>query len=58
MNWSFLGWKKATEEELVEERDALMRSEYFDPIERCPEKIDELFDALNRVCESFLISDV
>jgi hypothetical protein len=28
----------------------IMRSEYFDPIERFPEKIDELLGALNWVC--------
>jgi hypothetical protein len=27
-----------------------MRSEYFDPIEHFPEKIDQLLNALNRVC--------
>ena len=46
----FLGLKKATEEEMQEVRDARMRSEYHDPIERFPEKIDQLLDALNRVC--------
>ena len=45
-----LGFEKATEEVLQEERDAIMRSQYHDPIERFPEKIDELLDALNRVC--------
>jgi hypothetical protein len=35
--------------ELQEERDALMRSEYHDPIERFPEKIDQLLEALNQV---------
>lgn len=51
-NWDrtiFVGVKKPSEEELNEERDALMRSEYFDPIERFPEKIDQLLDAINRV---------
>jgi hypothetical protein len=38
-----------SEEEIHEERDALMRSEYFDPIERFPDRIDQLLDALNRV---------
>ena len=46
----FLGWKRATEEEMQEVRDARMRSEYYDPIERFPERIDQLLDALNRVC--------
>jgi hypothetical protein len=47
--------KKATEEEIQEERDAVMRSQYFDPIERFPEKIDQLLDAINRVCLNFII---
>ncbi len=42
--------QKPSEEEIHEERDVIMRSEYFDPIERFPEKIDELLGALNRVC--------
>jgi hypothetical protein len=42
--------KKLTEEEMQEERDGIMRSEYFDPIERFPEKMDQLLDAINRVC--------
>ncbi len=40
---------------MYEERDALMRSEYFDPIERFPDKIDQLLDALNRVCRTLFI---
>ncbi len=48
-----LGWKKVTEEEIQEQQDATMHSQYFDPIERFPERIDHLLDALNRVC-SFL----
>ncbi len=48
MNLS-LGIWKPSELELQEERDALMRSEYHDPIERFPEKIDQLLEALNRV---------
>ncbi len=50
-----LGWKKATEEEIQEQQDAIMRSQYFDPIERFPERIDQLLDALNRVCFIFII---
>jgi hypothetical protein len=42
--------KKRSKEEIHEERDALMRNEYFDPIERFPEKIDQLLNALNQVC--------
>ena len=52
----FLGLKRATEEEMQEERDARMRSEYHDPIERFPEKIDQLLDALNRVCRLIRVS--
>jgi hypothetical protein len=44
-----VGLKKQTEEEIHEERDALMRSTYHDPIEQFPHKIDQLLDALNRV---------
>ncbi len=50
-----LGLKKATEEEIQEERDAIMRSEYFDPIERFPERMDQLLDAINRVCRILMI---
>ena len=31
-----------------------MRSQYFDPIEHFPERIDQLLDALNRVCSSLV----
>ena len=41
---------------MYEERDALMRSEYHDPIERFPGKMDQLLDALNRVCLSVIVS--
>ncbi len=51
-----LGLKKRTEEEIHEERDAQMRTEYFNPIERFPEKIDELLHALNQVCLTFIMS--
>ncbi len=47
--------KKPTEEEMQEERDAIMRSEYFDPIERFPERMDQLLDAINRVCRILMI---
>jgi hypothetical protein len=50
----FLGWRKRTEEEIHEERDAVMRSEYFDPIEHFPDRIDQLLDAINRVYLSFI----
>jgi hypothetical protein len=41
--------KKPSKSEIHEEWDAAMRAEYFDPIERFPEKIDQLLNALNRV---------
>jgi hypothetical protein len=44
-----LGLKQLSEEELHEERDKHMRSEYYDPIERFPDRIDQLFEGLNRV---------
>lgn len=34
---------------MFEIRDAQMRSQYIDPIEDFPNKIDQLLDALNRV---------
>lgn len=45
----FLGLKKLTEEDLQEQNDSIMRSEYKDPVEQLPDKIDELFTALNTV---------
>jgi hypothetical protein len=51
-----VGLKKQTEEEIHEERDALMRLKYHNPIEQFPHKIDQLLDALNRVC--FIPRDV
>jgi hypothetical protein len=41
--------------EMLEERDEVMRNKYHDPIERFPDKIGQLLDALNRVC-SFILS--
>jgi hypothetical protein len=32
--------RKRTEEEVHEKRDGMIRVEYFDPIERFPERID------------------
>jgi len=52
----FVNWKKQSEEKVHEERDAVMRSEYFDSIERFPEKIDQLLDAFNNVCFTPIIS--
>ncbi|UJR21041.1 hypothetical protein I4U23_024141 [Adineta vaga] len=48
----FLHWTgliQLNEDEVRIERDTMMRSEYYDSIERFPEKIDQLLDALNRV---------
>ena len=45
-----LGLRKPTQEEIYLERDERMRSEYFDPIERFPERMDQLLDVINRVC--------
>ncbi len=50
-----LGIWQPSELELQEERDALMRSEYYDPIKRFPEKIDQLLEALNQVRFNFLM---
>lgn len=57
----FLRWtglKKASEEELYEERDVRMRSKYLDTIECLPEKIDQLLDALNQVGVILILSFV
>ena len=48
------GLSKPTEMELFQERDARMRGEYYDPIERFPEKIDQLLAVINRVCRRLL----
>ncbi len=53
----FLRWtglKKPTELELAEERDARMRSKYMDPIEYFPDKVDQLFETLDRVCSNLI----
>ena len=44
-----LGLKKPSGGEIVEERDAQMRSQYIDPIEHFPNKIDQLLTVLTRV---------
>ncbi|CAF4036598.1 unnamed protein product, partial [Adineta steineri] len=43
------GLQKITDEEIQEERDTIMRSEYLHPIENFPEKIDQFLDAINRL---------
>jgi hypothetical protein len=45
-----LGWKKPNESEILDVRDAEMRSQDLDPIENFPNKIDQLLYALNPVC--------
>jgi hypothetical protein len=42
--------KKPNELEIYAARDAAMPSQYMNPIENFPNKIDQLLDALNRVC--------
>jgi len=50
-----LGIKKRTKSEIYEEWDAKMRSQYYDPIERFPEKIDELLQVFDRVNLFYLL---
>ncbi|UJR13336.1 hypothetical protein I4U23_000354 [Adineta vaga] len=47
MQWT--GLKKITEEDVQTQKDERMRSEYYDPIEKFPDKIDQLLDALNKI---------
>jgi hypothetical protein len=51
----FLGIWKPSKLEVQNERDVLIHSECHNPIERFPEKIDQLLEALNRVCFHFLM---
>ena len=53
-----LGLRKATQEEIREGYDARMRQEYFHPIERFPERIDQLLDVINRVCLQYSLSSI
>ena len=46
---NILGWTKPSENEIHAERDALMRSQFFDPIENFPDRIDQLLDVIIRV---------
>jgi hypothetical protein len=50
-----LGLKKQTEAEIQEEREAVMHLQYFDPVKNFPEKIDQLLEALNRVCLAIIM---
>ncbi|CAF1460939.1 unnamed protein product [Adineta steineri] len=48
----FLRWtglKRLNQEEIQEERDCRMRSQYFDPIENFPDKIDQLLEAIDKI---------
>jgi hypothetical protein len=47
---NILGLKKPSAEEILEERDSQMRSQYFDPIENFPDRIDQLLESISRVC--------
>ena len=49
-----LGLRTVTEEDIYSERHARMRGEYYDPIERFPDKMDQLLEAFNRVCRRFV----
>ena len=51
-SWWFcrLGLRKVATEERYEERDARMRSQYLNPMELLPVRIDQLFVTLNQVC--------
>ena len=46
-----LGLQKSTDDEIYLQNDEQMRSEYSDPVEIFPVKIDQLLNALNKVCE-------
>jgi hypothetical protein len=49
---NILGLKKATnEEEIFEERDSRMCSQYFDPIEHFPDRIDQFLFRFTSVKE-------
>ncbi|CAF1158667.1 unnamed protein product [Adineta steineri] len=47
LRWS--GLKKLNQEEIQEERDCRMHSQYFDPIENFPDRMDEFLQALNKI---------
>ena len=51
-----IGLGRSDEVQQFIERDEQMRSKYVDPIEQFPEKIDQLFEALNRVSSDHLIA--
>ncbi|UJR16871.1 hypothetical protein I4U23_003769 [Adineta vaga] len=43
------GLRKLGKDDIQEEKDVVMRSQYNDPIECFPERMDRLLDALNRI---------
>ncbi|CAF0849209.1 unnamed protein product [Adineta steineri] len=48
----FLRWtglKKLNQSEIQEERDCRMRSQYFDPIQNFPDRIDQLLEAFDKI---------
>ncbi|CAF1417311.1 unnamed protein product, partial [Adineta steineri] len=48
----FLRWtglKRLNQEEIQEERDSRMRSQYFDPIENFSDRIDQLLEAVDKI---------
>jgi hypothetical protein len=45
-----LGLKKLSESEIQEERDVRMRSLYLDPMVNFSDRVDQLLEALQRVC--------
>ncbi|CAF0990669.1 unnamed protein product [Adineta steineri] len=44
-----LSLKKLNQTEIQEERDCRMRSQYFDPIQNFPDRIDQLLEAFDRI---------
>ena len=50
-----IGLKKATEWEIQEKQDSLMRGKYVDPLETLAAKMDELIEALDRVRTFFSV---
>ncbi len=45
-----LGLTKPSELEIQEERDSRMRSEYLHTMDALPLRVNQLLDAINRVC--------
>lgn len=55
-NRNILGLKKPTAQEIMEQRDTQMHSQYFHPIENFPDRIDQLLESLNQVCLKKVLS--